>query len=294
MWGGLAADLRWWWFWRQLIRASRSVSGGIGHPKVCRLKLMLEARSVGFCLCFKSTRLGHHPLAGFEWCDLAEGLEQSVNIRSEPSSLELCRILRLLREKPFLLPCETTCRSFPWRCRQKLRFHPWEMVALWLWTFKHQEQTFWNQLCHCSVSITDLHQWVTNHSSTIRNQTLSENGVWDYGCAKAVLERVGSVTEPRSFAVPDWRRRQDVKGSCPVAWCFPRRIGWFYPSPTCQNLVFFMGRFSTFYIWRHQPTQLDAPTLGPGAKFGTPSREELCFWSVANHQAVNHDMSYQV
>eukprot|EP00434_Breviolum_minutum_P046057 symbB.v1.2.041456.t1/scaffold8227.1/size7198/2 len=40
---------------------------------------------------------------------------------------------------------------------------------------------------------------------------------------QAVLERVGSVTEARSFAVPDWRRR-------------------------------------------HQPTQLDAPTLGPGAK----------------------------
>eukprot|EP00913_Durusdinium_trenchii_P013577 g12747.t1 len=40
---------------------------------------------------------------------------------------------------------------------------------------------------------------------------------------QAVLERVGTVTEPRSFGVPDWRRR-------------------------------------------HQPTQLDAPTLGPGAK----------------------------
>eukprot|EP00435_Cladocopium_sp_Y103_P063298 s367_g24.t2 len=51
---------------------------------------------------------------------------------------------------------------------------------------------------------------------------------------QALLERVGSVTEPRSFAVPDWRRR-------------------------------------------HQPTQLDAPTLGPGAKllFGVGPQDEL-------------------
>ncbi|CAK9000479.1 unnamed protein product [Durusdinium trenchii] len=51
---------------------------------------------------------------------------------------------------------------------------------------------------------------------------------------QAVLERVGTVTEPRSFGVPDWRRR-------------------------------------------HQPTQLDAPTLGPGAKllFGLEPSDEL-------------------
>ena len=29
---------------------------------------------------------------------------------------------------------------------------------------------------------------------------------------QALLERVGSVTEPRSFAVPDWRRRPKLMG----------------------------------------------------------------------------------
>jgi len=67
---------------------------------------------------------------------------------------------------------------------------------------------------------------------------------------QAVLERVGSVTEARSFAVPDWRRR-------------------------------------------HQPTQLDAPTLGPGAKllWGVGPDDEVGEAQVPKTSTATHEVA---